>query len=753
MPPFPSTVGRFCWLGLGLLLLLTAGISRSWAVDRHVRTTGLDTNAGTDLAPWKTITKAATSTLPGETVYIHAGTYAELVSVQVSGSAAAGYTTFRAFPGDVVVLDGTTLPPPANAQTGMIAIRNKSYLKFQDLELRNFKSLTANSAYIMGFFINGPTHHVEIRNCKIHDIQSIPPANGNANGIAIFGTNSITPISSIIVDGCELYNLKTQASESLSVNGNVDGFQITNCLIHDCDNIGIDCIGFEGTTNNAAVDQARNGLVARNTVYNIDSLTNPAYSGDRSAVGIYVDGGKNITVEGNTVHHCNIGIELASEAAGKLTSDCIVRNNFVYLSHIGGIYLGGSNALNNGGAQNCQILNNSLLFNDTDNTGSGEIVFQNNTSGITIRQNILYARVDSFNDSYFIQHPALVAPTAGHVIDRNLYFSSAPNNTPTWQWNGIFHYGFSSWKAGTGFDTLTPFVNPQFASATVATPDLHLLASSPARNTGDPATLSSVAEQEIDALPRIAESVIDLGADEFVPTVTIASTDLAAAEWLLNPASATLTRSAGNLVGAPLTMNLTIAGTATNGSDYATLGTVTFAAGSATANVTITPLADALAEGPETILLSPGTLAGAYLNGSPTPLTITLADRPLQQWKFTNFGINANNAAIAGDTADPDRDGRTNLLEYATGTLPLTGNAGPLITVARVNNYCTATILRSANPIDVTLTPQISSEMSTWSGTPNLVILTNTASKLEFRDATTVTANPRRYLRVQAVAP
>ena len=49
----------------------------------------------------------------------------------------------------------------------------------------------------------------------------------------------------------------------------------------------------------------------------IDSRGNPAYGNDRSANGIYIDGGKGISVDGNVISLCNIGIELASEHSGR----------------------------------------------------------------------------------------------------------------------------------------------------------------------------------------------------------------------------------------------------------------------------------------------------------------------------------------------------------------------------------------------------------------------------------------------------
>ena len=101
--------------------------------------------------------------------------------------------------------------------------------------------------------------------------------------------------------------------------------RIRRRVFRACVGLGIDLIGFEGISFDAAYDRARNGVVSGNTIYNIDTQNNPAYGGERSAGGIYVDGGTGILIECNRVYSSNIGIEIASEHAGKATSDVTVR--------------------------------------------------------------------------------------------------------------------------------------------------------------------------------------------------------------------------------------------------------------------------------------------------------------------------------------------------------------------------------------------------------------------------------------------
>ncbi len=282
----------------------------------YVATTGNDSNSGTQSAPWKTIQHAADTAHAGSTVYARAGTYEELVRINVSGNPNDGFITFRSYPGEIAVLDATRFTP--EDRQGVLTIQNQSYVRIEGFEIRNFRTAEHRLAP-MGINVIGSGSHIELLNNNVHDIQQTfpgrdrPGSGGNGFGIAVYGTNATTPITELIIDGNEVHHLKTGSSESLVVNGNVTNFRITHNTVHDNNNIGIDVIGFERTVPDPAVDQARDGVVSHNLVYNITSRGNPAYGNDQSSDGIYVDGGTRILIEQNTLHDVDFGIELASE--------------------------------------------------------------------------------------------------------------------------------------------------------------------------------------------------------------------------------------------------------------------------------------------------------------------------------------------------------------------------------------------------------------------------------------------------------
>jgi hypothetical protein len=110
--------------------------------------------------------------------------------------------------------------------------------------------------------------------------------------------------------------------------------------------------------------------------------------------------------------------------------------------------------------------------------------------------------------------------------------------------------------------------------------------------------------------------------DAILPTVTIAAADGLATEVGLTSGTVTVSRSGPTT--AALTVNYTVAGAATAGSDYQTLaGSVVIPEGQPSAPVVVTPLQDTHVETDETVIvtLSPN---GAYTVGPASSATVTI---------------------------------------------------------------------------------------------------------------------------------
>lgn len=489
-----------------MLLMCVSGAFGQSGSSFYVSTTGDDSNPGTQTAPWRTVQHAADTARAGSTVNVRGGVYEELVSIKASGNAADGFITLRSYPGETAILDAERIAP--TSRTGVLTIHNQSYVRIEGIEIRNYRT-AEHRLTPLGISVMGAGSHIELLKNNVHHIEQnfggrdAPGRGGNAFGIAVYGTDARTPISELVIDGNEVHHLKTGSSESLVVNGNVTNFRITHNVVHDNNNIGIDVIGFERTAPDPAVDQARDGVVSGNLVYNITSRGNPAYRNDESSDGIYVDGGTRVLIEQNVIHDVDFGIELASEHQNRATSYITARNNLIYRCHTAGVSIGGY-APERGHTEHCTVVNNTLYDDDTSATGSGEFQMQWNMADDIFENNIVYAGprcLITVNKSQVEKNQPPV------TIDHNLYYCASGSKTSIWKGASATVTGFDNYVQSTGNDRHSRFLDPRFVDPAK---DFHLRSDSPARAAG---TTDGVPVGELDLAgsPRVKSGRIDIG--------------------------------------------------------------------------------------------------------------------------------------------------------------------------------------------------------------------------------------------------
>jgi hypothetical protein len=492
------------------LLVLLVCFSRAFAQPNssfYVSTTGDDSNPGTEAAPWRSVQHAADTVRAGSTVDVRGGIYEELVSIHASGNASDGYITFRSYPGEIAIMDAGRFTPAG--RTGILTIHNQSYVRIEGFEIRNFRT-AEHRLTPLGIDVSGAGSHIELLKNNVHHIEQTfngrdaPGRGGNGFGIAVYGTEAKTPITDLIIDGNEVHHLKTGSSESLVVNGNVTNFRITHNVVHDNNNIGIDVIGFERTAPNPAVDQARDGIVSGNFVYNITSRGNPAYGYDQSSDGIYVDGGTRVVIEQNVIHDVDFGIELASEHQNRATSYIVARNNLVYHCNTAGLSIGGY-APDRGRTDHCTVVNNTLYDNDTAGTGSGEFQMQWNMAADIFENNIVYAGPRCL---LAVNKSQIDKTRPPNTIDHNLYYCVSGAQTSKWAGPSATVSGFDKYVLSTGSDHNSSFSDPLFIDPTKR--NFHLGSGSPAIAVGTHAGLP-VGELDLDGLFRVTSGKIDIG--------------------------------------------------------------------------------------------------------------------------------------------------------------------------------------------------------------------------------------------------
>ncbi|MDB9390714.1 beta strand repeat-containing protein [Microcystis aeruginosa] len=368
----------------------------------------------------------------------------------------------------------------------------------------------------------------------------------------------------------------------------------------------------------------------------------------------------NTTVSGNSAGNGggirNNGTSIA------LINTTVSGNNASYAG--GGIYSSGDtfNLINS------TITNNTVV--DTQFVGRGGGGIYSLSTTFFLKNTIVAGNIDNTTNGFDLLSSGL----SGAIFNGNNY-------------NLIGDLTGAKGTIGTGTDIvnsnpgLAPLANYGGLTLTHA-----LLAGSPAINAGNN-SLILIDSEDIDGdgdtteqIPfdqrgtgfnRIFGGTVDIGAFEEQGTIVVISLAVSPASVTEDGTSNlvyTFTRSGVTIN--PLTVNYTLGGTATLNTDYTrsgTTNTVTFAANSSTATITVDPTADTTVEPDETVILTLASGTG-YTIGTTTPVTGTI----------TNDDVTLPSITLTVSPASVTEDGTSNLIYTFTRsgvtTNPLTVN-------------------------------------------------------------------------------
>lgn len=346
---------------MGLSFAVSAAASTLLPGSYYVAVGGSDTADGSFEKPMRTIDKALSLALPGDTVFVRGGVYHQRVSFPRSGEADRRIV-LTAYKNEIPILSGAGMD--VGNPDAMIRIGGVDHITVCGFEVAHFMA-SKSGTEPNGIVADGGASNVTISRNHIHHVQNnVSPyqGGGGAHAILVIG-NAERPMRNIVVEQNVVHDCKTGFSENVTINGYVDGFVVRANVIYDCANIGIDAAGGYWGNPNPALNYARNGVISENTVYNIE-FSRGLVQYDYGAIGIYADGSRNITIERNRVFHCDRGIGIVSENDDFPTTGCIVRNNLIYDCWLSGIFIGGYLGYTGGGTENCYIVNNTLYGNN-----------------------------------------------------------------------------------------------------------------------------------------------------------------------------------------------------------------------------------------------------------------------------------------------------------------------------------------------------------------------------------------------------
>ncbi|MBN2417365.1 right-handed parallel beta-helix repeat-containing protein [bacterium] len=221
-----------------ICLMLCLGPALCGASVRHVNAghpQASDGNPGTASLPWRTIQHAAGTAAPGDTVYIHTGTYHEHVYMEQSG-AEGSPVAYLAWPGETPVLDGTGVTASGN---GLVI--SASRITIRGLE---FRSWPGNAVWIE------QSSHLDISDCTVHGAtygvgvadgsHDIRFTNVTAFDFDLYGfdvsPSGGAPCHDIEFSGCSAHSGRDpqQNVDGFALgHGSQYGFSFTRCTVHD----------------------------------------------------------------------------------------------------------------------------------------------------------------------------------------------------------------------------------------------------------------------------------------------------------------------------------------------------------------------------------------------------------------------------------------------------------------------------------------------------------------------------------------
>jgi len=415
---------------LCICLMVLLGQCVASAASIYIAPTGNDTTGNGSISnPYRTLAKASSVAVAGDTVYARGGTYlATKDSISCNGTA-GNPITFTEYPGEQAIFDGT-----GASFTGgdcLVNVANSSYVVIDGFEVRNAFPTTLKVNGILVWDEGPPfSTYVVVRNCIVHNL-------GGA-GIGLIGDQ-------LTAEGNEVYNVVLQNENgamgsggwnvAIKSNVRVDNAASTNITfrnnyVHEVWGEGIDALCTFGAT------------IEGNTVAN-------AYS-----VSIYLDNAKDVIVRNNVAYttpenerrtkdgYLPTGILMASERYTQWTeidiSNVQTYNNLIYRADRGIEFWRAAKSYNN-----LKIYHNTVVAPERN----GFEIQSGTSSGNELKDNIIYggyananpsAWVTSYNcwpngvptvgshPNSFAADPLLVNPTGSGIPDGFKLRSGSP---------------------------------------------------------------------------------------------------------------------------------------------------------------------------------------------------------------------------------------------------------------------------------------------------------------------------------------
>jgi hypothetical protein len=402
--------------------------------------------------PFLTISKAVTSAIAGDTVYVLPGIYEEQITMTNKQGSSSAWITITSYNGEVCI-DGTTAT--GSNESGIIQLLNGTqYIRVSGINLRK--------AGYAGVYINGNTtdvtdikiDHCDISSCCGAGIYAY--SQGYGSGIY---ARRVEFAYSTVHD----VHITFLSQEAISFSG-VQAFEIHHNILYHYGKEGIDC-----------KSGVSNGSVHHNSI----DLSFPEGNAPTGHTGIYIDGYTRISHDIDVYNNYITGYGSSAivpnaehpESGGAIENINIynnVTNLYAYSTYTAGRALDSTHA--------CRWTNIKIYNNTFYNGTSGNHVVRifppySSVSGLVIANNIFCGWAYS---SLFFNAMTTAQAVTCTTLENNTYYRVGATTRITYI--GI------DYLTGTPFGANYIIADPKFTSTLAA--DLSITSASPCINTG-----------------------------------------------------------------------------------------------------------------------------------------------------------------------------------------------------------------------------------------------------------------------------